>query len=199
MRLQNFYVPICESTITVQQFKAYLENPVGFESDLDFLQDDIRAAGGLVRFVIRGNRWIKSLTFPLTVYRGLTVADPEKWVREHTRDVGRDLGVYWTDEFPIALNQNGPDGTFSRGGETNLVLSATVGDEDINWCTTVAMRSVDQEEPEIRLLKGATIMVTEALIVDTTTPHQADADAPHYNFDKRHIVKSLPMNLTLKV
>ncbi len=208
MLLTEFHVPLMES-VTVSQFKTWMENPVTFEADLDDLKTDIAAAGGLMRFVINGNRWIKTLTFPLVVYRGLSLKDPEAWIRDHTRSVGQDLGVYWTDKLEIAIDQNGPDGTFARG-ETNLVMVGVIDEAAVDWCCTIAMQAVDTEEPEIRLIKGSPIRLREIVLLDTSTPNERepvehDDDGqevmakPHYDFDHRHITKTIAINRTLKV
>ncbi len=201
MLLTEFYSPLMES-VTVSQFKTWLENPVTFEADLDDLKDDIAEAGGLMRFVIAGNRWINSLSFPLVVYRGLSLDDPQEWIRNHTRGVGRDLGAYWTDQIEIAIDQNGPDGTFQRG-ETNLVMVGVIDEAAVDWCCTIAMQALDTEEPEIRLIKGSPIQLREILLLDTTVPNERDPEqeegTQHFNFDHRHVTKTIPINRTLKI
>lgn len=202
MLLQEFNNTLTES-VTVSRFKTWLENPVTFEADLGDLKDDIASAGGLMRFVIAGNRWINSLSFPLVVYRGLSLDDPDAWIRDHTRGVGRDLGVYWSDKIEIAIDQNGPDGTFSRGGETNLIMVGVIDESAVDWCCTIAMQTLDSEEPEIRLIKGSPIQLREILLLDTSVPNERDPEqeegTPHFDFDHRHVTKTIPINRTLKI
>ena len=186
-----------EGAIKVRDFKQWMENPEGFESDWETLEDDIEDAGGLTRYVIRGNNWKKTLANPLPIYRGLEVADPHAWAAAHAREVGYDLGTYWTDVFEVAFDQNGPDGGFQRGHDTNLIICATADEDAIDWFVTYAMRSVDSEEPEIRLHKGAGVHVSEILIVDTTNPEEPNEQG--YRFGRHHIVKSIPVNKTLKI
>ncbi len=192
MNLSDFKIkiPLMEAAVTLQKFKDWLDNPVGFEHEIEHLQDDIRKMGGLLRYTMRCNKWINSLPKPLIVYRGLQVDNPDKWIKENIREAGRDLGVYWTNIFEVAINQNGPDGGYGRGVDANVVMVAEADNDAVDWYCTAAMQTVDSEEPEIRLIKGAQIKLKEVHILGPTSD---------FIITVEHSERIVPINKMFKV
>ena len=189
------YEIINEGVVKVRDFKEWMTKDELVWGSV--LERRISDSGGLTRFIINCNKWRKSLSVPLQIFRGLDVPNPHEWVTQHIREVGYDLGTHWTDVFEIAFNQNGPGGSFNRGRDTNLIICATADEAAIDWCSTYAIRAVDRKEPEIKLLKGAYVNVSEILVVDTTNSENPDGEG--FRFGQHNIVKSIPVNKSLKI
>jgi hypothetical protein len=150
--------------------------------------------GNMLRFIMAGNAFKNSMPDPLTVYRGLHIEDPQDWSKNLVRGVGRNLGTSWTHEFSVAINENGPDGGFGRAmqGPTNVVLVANVPHESVDWYTSFIINAIDNDEPEIRLHKGAQVHLDEALLVNFSNRDWRD------KVGRNHVTRSLPLNLQLK-
>jgi hypothetical protein len=150
--------------------------------------------GNMLRFIMAGNAFKNSMSDPLTIYRGLHIEDPQEWTKQMARGVGRNLGVSWADEFEVAVNENGPDGGFGRAmdGPTNVVLVATVPHDSVDWYSSFIIQSIDSDEPEIRLFKGAGVHLNEALLLNFSNHDWSE------NISRKHVTRSVPLNLRLK-
>lgn len=148
--------------------------------------------GNVLKFVMLGNAFRNGLPDPLTIYRGIHLDDPQDWSKNLVRGVGRDLGVSWTQRFGTSINENGPEGGFGRpqNGPTNAVMMATVDHDAVDWYTSFA--SQDSAEPEIRLLKGASVHLVEMLLLNFTNRDMLG------KVERKHITRSVALNLDLR-
>lgn len=164
------------------------------EHGMDMIDYVIGEHGNMLRFVMAGNAFKNAMPDPLTVYRGLHIEDPQAWSQNLARGVGRNLGVSWTHDFSVAINENGPDGGFGRSmsGPTNVILAATVPHESVDWYTSFIINNIDSDEPEIRLHKGAQVHLDEALLLNFSNRDWSD------KVGRNHVTRSVPLNLQLK-
>ncbi len=192
--MRSFEV-LTESKLSVPGLKDWLET-ANLEHGTDDVQEVIQDHyhGNALKYVMAGNAFKNSMGDPLTVYRGLHIDDPQLWVKNLVRGVGRDLGVSWTHDFHAAINENGPDGGFGRAmeGPTNVVLVATVAHDAVDWYSTWAINSIDGDEPEIRLFRKAQVYLDEALLLNFSNHDWMN------KVGRNHVTRTVPLNLRLK-
>ncbi len=177
----------------MEGFQKWLSGDGIEHGDVDEIIRD-HYQGNALKYVMRGNAFKNGLSDPLTVYRGLHIDDPQTWIKNHVRGVGRDLGVSWTHNFATAINENGPEGGFGRAmeGPTNVVLVGTVAHDAVDWYASWAINSIDGDEPEIRLLRGASLHLDEALLLNFSNWDW------NQGVGRGHVTRAVPLDLNLR-
>jgi hypothetical protein len=124
---------------------------------------------GIDNLVAEVNKQFGAMPDPLPAYRGLHIDynDPEQ-IPHMLRD---PLGVSWTWEFGVAINENGVEGSYGRhnsqkGEFTNVVLEAAVPKSCVDWNYTAALTIAEFDEPELRLIPNQPVTLKAIHLLD---------------------------------
>lgn len=144
------------SKIDIDAARHHFDLPIEdqFHSKAD-LRAGLKATKGQLLDMLGGDARI-------TVFRGMTV--PADFIA--TLVPGVSLGECWAWDQDGALKGSGLSSGMAPQGEIGVLLIATVEPTGINWPFTVAVNTFHEDEKEIVVEEGASLVLHQVLLVE---------------------------------